>query len=126
MTDEVNRMEQKAAQASGPKSRCSPEQINIMLGLGGIELKQTRFYQDMYAAGYEEGFQKGLQEVRQVGRQEEAARLLKHLAQRHFGVLPAAAEATIDAAAIRAYSQLCAVLYDVKHLFPAHEVDGRL
>jgi predicted transposase/invertase (TIGR01784 family) len=81
--------------------RCSREEVQVMLALTDIDLKQTRFYQDVHAEGLEEGFQKGrqegqregLQKGRQEGRQEgrhegrqegEAAVLLR-LIQLKFG-----------------------------------------
>ena len=64
----------------------SREEIRDMLGLKDIELKQTRFYQDVFTEGRQEGRQEG-----------EAALLLKLLTQR-FGPVPDALQARIKAA----------------------------
>ena len=78
-----------------------------MLGITDIDLKQTRFYQDVFAEGQAEGRQEGWQQGRQEGRQEgwrqgqqqgrqaEAARLLQRQLTRRFGALPAWAEARL-------------------------------
>ena len=58
-----------------------------MLGITDIDLKQTRFYQDVFAEGQAEG--------QQQGRQAEAVRLLQRQLTRRFGVLPAWAEARL-------------------------------
>jgi len=70
--------------------RSTREEIQAMLGLTDIDLKQTRFYKDVLAEGRQEG--------RGEGRREEAVRLLKRLTQRRFGPLPPTAEAAIDGA----------------------------
>lgn len=44
-----------------------------MLGLTGRDLKQTRFYQEMFAEGKQGGELKGWQKGRQEGRQEEGS-----------------------------------------------------
>ena len=62
----------------------SREEIKKMLALNEVELKQTRFYQEVSA----EGKQEGLQEGRQVGKQEECVSLLSRLLRRKFGVQP--------------------------------------
>ena len=54
-----------------------------MLGITDIDLKQTRFYQDVLAEGTLEG------------RRTEAATLLMRLAQVRFGDVPAAIQAAI-------------------------------
>ncbi|MHC5829189.1 MAG: Rpn family recombination-promoting nuclease/putative transposase, partial [Nostoc sp.] len=48
--------------------RLSQEEIGRMFGSN--ELKQTRFYQDVFAEGRQEGKQEGRQEGREEGRQE--------------------------------------------------------
>ncbi|MEW6037075.1 MAG: hypothetical protein AB1648_02310 [Pseudomonadota bacterium] len=62
-----------------------------MLGITDIDLKQTRFYQEVFAEGRQEGLQEGRME-------QGAIRLLKRLAERRFGPLPPTAEAAIDGA----------------------------
>ncbi len=58
-----------------------------MLGYNDISLKETRFYQDVYAEGQQEGPQEGPQEGRQEGRQEGEAKLILRQLTRRFGVL---------------------------------------
>ena len=54
-----------------------------MLNLVDVDLKQTRFYQEVFA----EGIQEGIQEGRQEGRQEECASLIFRQLQRRFGAV---------------------------------------
>ncbi|WP_448570595.1 Rpn family recombination-promoting nuclease/putative transposase [Trichothermofontia sp.] len=58
-------------------SRLSRQEIQQMLGFTETDLKQTRFYQDVFAEGQQAG--------RQEGRQEEAVNLLLRLLTRRFG-----------------------------------------
>jgi predicted transposase YdaD len=50
--------------------RLSREEIRKMLDIFNVELKQTRFYQEVFAEGLEEGHKEGHKEGRQEGRQE--------------------------------------------------------
>lgn len=59
----------------------SREEIQEMLGYNDTELKQTRFYQDVFAEGFQEGRQEGLHEG-------EAKILIRHF-KRLFGILSA-------------------------------------
>ncbi|WP_448562173.1 DUF2887 domain-containing protein [Trichothermofontia sp.] len=59
------------------------QEIQQMLGFTETDLKQTRFYQDVFAEG------------RQEGRQEEATALLIRQLTRRFGDLPLALQARI-------------------------------
>jgi predicted transposase/invertase (TIGR01784 family) len=59
------------------------EEIKQMLGLTEIELKETKFYQDVFTEGRQEGREEG----RQEGRQEGEMGLLKSLLNRRFGEL---------------------------------------
>ena len=80
--------------------RLSREEIKTMLALNEIELKQTRFYQEVVEEGRQEGMQKGRQEGRQEGiqkgrqegiqkgRQEGEQILLQRMLTRRFGELP--------------------------------------
>ena len=76
--------------------RSTREEIQTMLGITDIDLRQTRFYQDVLAEGRQEGRQEGRHEGRQEGRKEgqtegrqaEATRLLRSLLTRRFGALP--------------------------------------
>ena len=74
----------------------SREEIKKMLALNEVELRQTRFYQEVSAEGrqegHQEGKQEGLQEGKQVGlkegKQEECILLLSRLLRRKFGLQP--------------------------------------
>lgn len=56
-----------------------------MLGLTDVDLKQTRFYQDVLAEGIQTGRQEGRREGRQEGRREGESELLLRLITRKFG-----------------------------------------
>ena len=60
--------------------RLSREEIKTMLALNEIELKQTRFYQEVVEEGRQEGMQKGRQEGEQI--------LLQRMLTRRFGEIP--------------------------------------
>lgn len=65
------------------------EDIQTMLELRDTDLKQTRFYQEVFTEGVEEGVQRG----EQKGRQEGEASLILRLLQRRCGeVAPAVQE----------------------------------
>ncbi len=64
--------------------RLSREEIKTMLALNEIELKQTRFYQEIAEEERQEGERKG----RQEGRQEGEQILLQRMLTRRFGELP--------------------------------------
>lgn len=59
------------------------EEIQKMLNLDEVDLKQTQFYKDVFAEGEQEGRQKGEQE----GRQKEGAALILRLLRRRCGEL---------------------------------------
>lgn len=59
------------------------EVLQKMLDLTEVDLKQTRFYQDVFSEGEQEGHQKG----RQEGRQEEGVALILRQLQRRCGEL---------------------------------------
>ena len=69
--------------------RLSREEIKTMLALNEIELKQTRFYQEIA----EEEQQIGELRGRQEGRQEECISLVTRLLRRKFGIHPELATA---------------------------------
>jgi predicted transposase YdaD len=65
------------------------EEIQKMLNLDDVDLKQTQFYKDVFAEGREEGRQEGEHE----GRQKEGAALILRLLRRRCGeVAPAIRE----------------------------------
>ncbi len=84
----------------------SREEVRRMLELHDVDLRQTRFYQEVFAEGRTEGEAKGRTEGEAKGRTEgEAkgrtegeARLLRKLLVRRFGPLPAWAEARLTGA----------------------------
>ncbi len=65
-----------------------------MLGLD-TELKQTRFYQEVFAEGEAEGKRKGQLEGKLEGNLEGELKLLRRLLIRRFGALPGWAEAKL-------------------------------
>jgi len=71
----------------------SREEIQQMMGLSDIDLKQTRFYQDVFAEGEAEGRQEG----RQEGKQEEGTTIILRLLRRRFELLEPALESQIRA-----------------------------
>lgn len=68
-----------------------------MLGLTDRDLKQTRFYQEVFAEGEQQGELKGRHEGRQEGRQEGEAAVILRLLQRRCGVLAPESKARITA-----------------------------
>ena len=72
--------------------RRTREEIQTMLGLTDIDLKQTRFYQDVHAEGRLEG--------KLEGRRAEAAALLLRLARVRFGEIPTPLHTTIAEAGL--------------------------
>ena len=66
----------------------SREEIRKMLSLYEVELKQTRFYQEVSAEGREEGELIGEKKGKLEGKQEECIKLLSRLLRRKFGVQP--------------------------------------
>ena len=65
----------------------SRKEIQTMLGLTDRDLKQTRFYQEVFAEGQQQGLQEGREEGREKGRHEEGVALIMRLLQRRCGVL---------------------------------------
>ena len=55
--------------------RLSREEIRKMLDIFNVELKQTRFYQEVFAEGLEEGHKEG----RQEGQRQERLRIARSL-----------------------------------------------
>ena len=70
------------------------EEIQQMLNFNDVSLKQTRFYQDVFAEGLVEGKAEGKAE----GRVEGEATLLLRLLERKFRLLPESARQRIAAA----------------------------
>ncbi len=86
--------------------RSTREEIQAMLGITDIDLKQTQFYKDVFAEGERLGEQRGEQRGEQLGeqrgeqrgRQQEAASLLRRQLTRRFGPLPDWAEQRLQTA----------------------------
>lgn len=72
----------------------SREEVRRMLELHDVDLKQTRFYQEVFAEGRTEGWTEG----EAKGRTEGEARLLRKQLIRRFGPLPGWAEAKLAGA----------------------------
>lgn len=69
-----------------------------MFGYNDIELKQTRFYQQVFSEGRVEGQVEGRMKGRVEGRMEGEAAMLQRLLERRFGTLPDSARQRIAAA----------------------------
>ena len=90
----------------------SREEIQRMLHLPDVELKQTRFYQDVFAEGRTEGHTEGRAEGRAEGQQQgEAALVLRQLSRR-LGAMPAEAESRIRAFPVEELEALGEALLD--------------
>ena len=83
-----------------------------MLHLPEVELKQTRFYQDVFAEGRVEGRAEGHAEGRTEGQQQEAAALVLRLLRRRLGTVSAAAESRIRALPVAELEALGEALLD--------------
>ena len=88
--------------------RLSREEIQRMLHLPEVELKQTRFYQDVFAEGRTEGHAEGHAEGQQQG---EAALVLRQL-RRRLGALSADLETQIRALPVADLEALGEALLD--------------
>ncbi|MDO9140102.1 MAG: Rpn family recombination-promoting nuclease/putative transposase [Methylobacter sp.] len=88
--------------------RLSREEIKSMLALNEIELKQTRFYQDVIEEGRQEGEKKGRQEGEQI--------LLQRMLTRRFGQMPDWAQARLQQAAPEQLEQWADRLLDAPTL----------
>lgn len=56
-----------------------------MIGIKDTELRQTRFFKDVFNEGWQGGHQEGRQEGLEAGRQAEARALLLRLLSKRFG-----------------------------------------
>lgn len=86
----------------------SREEIRAMLALNEIELKQTRFYQEIAAEERAEG--------RQEGRQEGEAQLLLRLLAKRFGQLPPWVVERLEKASIEQLESWCERILDAQTL----------
>lgn len=90
----------------------SREEIRAMLALNEIELKQTRFYQEIATEERAEGRQQG----RQEGRQEGEAQLLLRLLTKRFGQLPPRVVEQLEKASIEQLESWCERILDAQTL----------
>lgn len=90
----------------------SREEIRKMLELGEVELKQTRFYQEVFAEGQAEGRVEGRVEGRAEGQRREALALVTRLLRRRLGTLPAAAAARVQELSVERLEDLSEALLD--------------
>ncbi|MDB9312948.1 Rpn family recombination-promoting nuclease/putative transposase [Spirulina sp. CS-785/01] len=87
----------------------SPEEIQEMLGFTEIDIKQTRFYQEVYAEGAQEG------------RQEGEVQLVLRLLSRRFGQLGARQEQQIRQLSLEQLEALAEALLDFSSLAELEE-----
>jgi len=83
-----------------------------MLHLPDVELKQTRFYQDVFAEGRVEGRVEGRAEGHTEGQQQEAATLVLRQLRRRLGAAPAETESRIRALPVTELEALGEALLD--------------
>jgi predicted transposase/invertase (TIGR01784 family) len=84
------------------------KEIQTMLGLTDRDLKQTRFYQEVFAEGEQQGELKG----RQEGRHEGEATVILRLLQRRCGVLAPEIKARIAALRLEQLEALAEAVLD--------------
>ena len=95
-----------------------------MIGLPEVDLKQTRFYQDVFTEGLQEGrlegrqegLQEGRQEGLQEGRQQEAIALALRLLRRKFGNLTADLDSCLQTLPLSQIEALVDALFDFTSL----------
>ena len=110
--------------------RLSREEIKTMLALNDIELKQTRFYQEIAEEehqlgrqegrqegrkeGHQEGLQLGVQLGEQAGRQQECITLVTRILRRKFGIHPELEEslAQLHALPVEKLEDLAEAIFD--------------
>ncbi len=90
--------------------RLTRQEIQTMLGLTDLELKQTQFYQDVFAEGRQEGRQEGHLE----GRRQEGVTLILRLVQRRCGVLTPALRAHVERLSVPQLELLGEALLDFR------------
>jgi hypothetical protein len=83
----------------------SRDEIKAMLHLPDTDLKQTRFYQEVFAEGREEGLDEGRDEGRDEARRQTALNLLRQTSLDDSAI---AAATDLDADAVRALRQASA------------------
>lgn len=91
--------------------RLSREEVRNMLGLQDTSLKETRFYQEVFAEGRQEG--------RQEGELRESRRLVLRLWSRRFGPPQPDCEATLNRLSLAQTEALAEALLDVREVAEA-------
>ncbi len=92
--------------------RLSREEIQRLLHLPEVELKQTRFYQDVFGRGVPEGRTEGRAEGRAEGQQQGEAALVLRQLRRRLGALAADLETQIRALPVADLEALGEALLD--------------
>ena len=87
-------------------------EIQAMLGLTHADLKQSRFYQEVFQEGQKEGLEKGLEKGRETGRREESISMILRLLQRRLGALSSAQEEQIRRLSLTQLETLAEALLD--------------
>jgi predicted transposase YdaD len=83
-----------------------------MLDIKTADIRQTRFYQEVFQEGQQEGLQEGLQEGRQEGAQQGEATIILRLLERNLGTLPEAQVAQIRALSLVQLDALWEALFN--------------
>ena len=87
-------------------------EIQAMIGLTHTDLKQSRFYQEVFQEGQKEGLEKGLEKGRETGRREESLSMVLRLLRRRLGVLPSVQEERIRCLSLTQAEALADALLD--------------
>ena len=99
-------------------------EMQAMLGLTHTDLKQSRFYQEVFQEGQKEGLEKGmekglekgLEKGRETGRREESLSMVLRLLRRRLGVLPSVQEEQIRRLSLTQAETLAEELLDFQAL----------
>lgn len=92
------------------------QEILAMLDIKTADIRQTRFYQEVFEEGRQEGLQEGRQESLREGRQEAEATLLIRFLTRRLGLLSEVQVAQIRALPLAQLDALSEVLFDLADL----------
>jgi predicted transposase/invertase (TIGR01784 family) len=84
------------------------EEIRQMIGIQDIELKQTRFYQDVFSEGQEEGMERGMKKGEKT--------ILQKLLHRRFGLLPDDIQQSLERLDMNRLEKLSDVILDLASL----------
>jgi predicted transposase YdaD len=84
----------------------------MLLDLHDAELKQTRFYQEVFAEGLEEGWEEGRKEGHNEGRHGATLELVRRQLRRRLGPLSGATEERLAALSVAQLEDLGEALLD--------------